>query len=138
MQSLAVLYISIEGVSVYILCSIHYLAYRQMMTGVVVDVSTIALCYCIHGNKWQEINFTTLYDVIVYTSSLTLDAVAAADDDEDEDLSDLEGEGEADATSAKQLSKKHQVSCSHDMYGGCVGQRGGGSVVYVVCVECVV
>ena len=80
-----------------------------------------------------------MYDVIVYTSSLTLDAVAAADDDDDdEDLSDLEGEGEADATSAKQFSKKHQVSCSHVVYSGCVGQRGGGSVVCVVCVEYVV
>lgn len=32
------------------------------------------------------------------------------DDDEEEDLSDMEEGNEADATSAKQLSKKQQVS----------------------------
>ena len=34
----------------------------------------------------------------------------APDDDEEEDLSDIEEGDDADATSAKQLSKKHQVS----------------------------
>ena len=38
-------------------------------------------------------------------------ATATADEeDEDEDLSDMEGGEDADASSAKQLSKKHQVS----------------------------
>ena len=37
---------------------------------------------------------------------------AVPDDDEEEDLSDMEEGDDADATSAKQLSKKQQVSWS--------------------------
>ena len=48
------------------------------------------------------------------------------DDDEDEELSDLEGGEEADATSAKQLSKKHQVSCSQYVFTSVVVWGGEG------------
>ena len=42
----------------------------------------------------------------------TVSGVVDEGDDDDDDLSDLEGGADADATSAKQLSKKHQVSNS--------------------------
>ena len=42
----------------------------------------------------------------------TVAGVVDEADDDDDDLSDLEGGADADATSAKQLSKKHQVSSS--------------------------
>jgi hypothetical protein len=41
----------------------------------------------------------------------------APDDEEEEDLSDMEEGDDADATSAKQLSKKQQVSRPCNMYG---------------------
>ena len=57
-------------------------------------------------------------------------AVATADDeDEDEDLSDMEGGEEADASSAKQLSKKHQVSINM-----CSVVRHGHFEVIMLCI----
>ena len=77
-------------------------------------------------SRWQLQKITSIYALVIMpwflevfhgVESLPCYGIAvhcpgnvAPDDDEEEDLSDMEEGDDADATSAKQLSKKQQVS----------------------------